>query len=58
VQALQSRGEIVTGLLYVAADAPALHDALNTSQAPLNTLDERALCPGIDVLDKINASLR
>ncbi len=58
VQALQSRGEIVTGLLYVSTDAPALHDALNTSHAPLNTLDERALCPGIDVLDKINAGLR
>ena len=40
------------------AGSVALHDALNTSQAPLNTLDERALCPGIDVLDKINASLR
>ena len=32
VQALQSRGEIVTGLLYVSADAPDLHDALNTSR--------------------------
>jgi len=58
VQALQSRGEIVTGLLYVSADALGLHDALNTSQVPLNALDESALCPGIDVLDKINAGLR
>ncbi len=58
VQALQSQGEIVTGLLFVSPDAPELHDALNTSRTPLNALDEAALCPGIDVLDKINTGLR
>ena len=40
------QGEIATGLLYVEADAPDLHAALNTSLTPLNELDERALCPG------------
>ena len=58
VQALQSRGEIVTGLLYVAPEAAEMHDALNTAHLPLNALDESELCPGIDVLDKINVGLR
>jgi 2-oxoglutarate ferredoxin oxidoreductase subunit beta len=57
-QALHAAGEIATGLLYVEGDAPDLHDALNTSLTALNALDERALCPGSAVLDKINASLR
>ncbi|MBK6864586.1 MAG: 2-oxoacid:ferredoxin oxidoreductase subunit beta [Ideonella sp.] len=58
VQALHAAGEIATGLLYVEAEAPDLHEALNTSATPLNALDERALCPGSAVLDKINAGLR
>ena len=43
---------------YVDADAPDLHAALNTSETPLNALDETALCPGSAVLEKINAGLR
>ncbi len=58
VQAMQARGEVVTGLLYVESDAADLHEALNTSLQPLNSLDETTLCPGAAVLDKINASLR
>jgi len=58
VQAMQARGEVVTGLLYVESDATDLHDALNTSLRPLNSLDEAALCPGEAVLARINASLR
>jgi 2-oxoglutarate/2-oxoacid ferredoxin oxidoreductase subunit beta len=58
VQAMQARGEVVTGLLYVESDASDLHDALNTSLRPLNSLDEAALCPGEAVLARINASLR
>jgi 2-oxoglutarate ferredoxin oxidoreductase subunit beta len=58
VHALDATGEIATGLLYVDADAPDLHAALNTAETPLNALDEAALCPGSAVLDRINASLR
>jgi 2-oxoglutarate ferredoxin oxidoreductase subunit beta len=58
VQALQARGEVVTGLLYVEAEAGDLHEALNTSQRPLNTLDEALLCPGAGALARLNASLR
>ena len=53
-----ARGQIVTGLLYVAPEPEDLHGHLNTVDAPLNTLGERELCPGSAALDKINASLR
>ena len=53
-----AKGQIVTGLLYVAAEAEDLHGHLNTVDAPLNTLGEKELCPGSAALDKINASLR
>ena len=58
VHRLQAAGEIATGLLYVEGDALDLHAALNTSQTPLNALDERTLCPGSAMLHKINAALR
>jgi len=54
----QVRGEIVTGLLYVDPLATDLHTALNTTGRPLNTLEAPQLCPGVPVLEKINASLR
>jgi 2-oxoglutarate ferredoxin oxidoreductase subunit beta len=58
VQALQARGEVVTGLLYVDPDATDLHAALNTARAPLNRLGEAELCPGAAALEKMNAALR
>jgi 2-oxoglutarate ferredoxin oxidoreductase subunit beta len=51
-------GEIVTGLLYVDRDPEDLHEHLNTVDAPLNALDEAALCPGSAALERFNASLR
>ena len=53
-----AKGQIVTGLLYVAQDAEDLHGHLNTVDAPLNALGEKELCPGSAALEKINASLR
>jgi 2-oxoglutarate/2-oxoacid ferredoxin oxidoreductase subunit beta len=58
MQAHQARGEVVTGLLYVDPLATDLHTALNTTARPLNALDAPELCPGAQVLAKINASLR
>ena len=54
----QSRGEVVTGLLYLDPLATDLHTAMNTSHRPLNTLGAAQLCPGVQALEKINASLR
>jgi 2-oxoglutarate ferredoxin oxidoreductase subunit beta len=53
-----AKGQVVTGLLYVDAEAEDLHSHLNTVAAPLNTLGEKELCPGTAALEKINASLR
>ncbi len=58
LQAKQAAGEIVTGLLYLDPAAEDLHEALNTVNAPLNTLSERELVPGAAALAKINAGLR
>jgi len=53
-----AKGQVVTGLLYVDAEAEDLHSHLDTVAAPLNTLGEKELCPGTAALEKINASLR
>ena len=58
VQNAKEKGEILTGLLYAVTDSHDLHDILQTSERPLNTLNKAELCPGSSVLEKINASLR
>jgi 2-oxoglutarate ferredoxin oxidoreductase subunit beta len=50
--------EILTGLLFIDANAEDTHDIMNTADKPLNTLSRKELCPGNDALKKINASLR
>jgi len=57
IAAHESRGEILTGLLYVNASAEDLHEHLNTVDAPLNSLNARELCPGRAALAAINAEL-
>jgi len=52
------KGEILTGLLYMAQDTSDLHDLLQTSDRPLNSLNQSELCPGSTYLDALNASLR
>jgi 2-oxoglutarate ferredoxin oxidoreductase subunit beta len=54
----QASGEIVTGLLYAEEDSGDLHERLGTVDRPLNQLGDADLCPGVDVLEKINAALR
>jgi 2-oxoglutarate/2-oxoacid ferredoxin oxidoreductase subunit beta len=58
LQARAAAGEIVTGLLYLDNKPEDLHSHLNTTETPLNTLDESSLCPGTEALDSINESLR
>ena len=50
--------EVLTGLLYLAPEAEDLHAHLNTHEAAFNTLEEKDLCPGAGMLEKINAGLR
>lgn len=58
LQNAKEKGEILTGLVYIEPNTNALHDVLQTSKTPLNTLKEDLLCPGIDALEALNQSLR
>lgn len=51
-------GDILTGLIYLDDNQIDLHDILNTADKPLNKMTEAELCPGNDVLQKINAGFR
>jgi 2-oxoglutarate ferredoxin oxidoreductase subunit beta len=53
----ESRGEILTGLLYVDSSAHDLHEHLATVETPLNRLTDSQLCPGAAALAGINADL-
>ncbi len=53
-----AKGQVVTGVLYIADEPQDLHAHLATTDAPLNTLGEKELCPGSAALEKINAGLR
>jgi 2-oxoglutarate/2-oxoacid ferredoxin oxidoreductase subunit beta len=53
-----AKGEVLTGLLYLAADAEDLHSHLSTVEVPFNKLSEKELCPGAGMLEKINAAMR
>lgn len=58
VKNAQARGELLTGLLYLETETEDLHQILQTTEKPLNTLNEATLCPGSEALRTINASLR
>jgi 2-oxoglutarate ferredoxin oxidoreductase subunit beta len=52
------KGEVLTGLLYLAPEAEDMHGHLNTVKVPFNKLSEKELCPGSGMLEKINAAMR
>jgi 2-oxoglutarate ferredoxin oxidoreductase subunit beta len=54
----KAKNEILTGLLYVDPNSHDLHDLLQTSDKPLNSLAKDVLCPGSAALSEINAGLR
>ena len=58
LQNAKEKGEILTGLVYIEPNTNALHDVLQTTKQPLNTLKEDLLCPGVDALEALNQSLR
>ena len=58
MQKTKTNGEILTGLIFIDTKTEHLHQLLNTSDIPLNQLDEQSLCPGSDILESINADLR
>jgi 2-oxoglutarate ferredoxin oxidoreductase subunit beta len=52
------KNEILTGLLYMDTESRDLHELIETTQRPLNSLATSELCPGSDALLKLNNSLR
>ena len=49
----QSRGEILTGLVYINTAAEDMHTANKTTSTPLTEMPYAALCPGKDKLDAL-----
>jgi 2-oxoglutarate ferredoxin oxidoreductase subunit beta len=53
-----SRGEVLTGVLYVNTQAPSFVDMLNLTDDPLATLPESVVRPGREVLEQVMEELR
>jgi 2-oxoglutarate ferredoxin oxidoreductase subunit beta len=58
MQKAKSKGEILTGLLYINPESKDLHHLIQTSDKPLNAIPQSELCPGSEMLKGINADLR
>jgi 2-oxoglutarate ferredoxin oxidoreductase subunit beta len=58
LRARYTKGQVVTGLLYIDDDEADLHALLNTSQQPLNSVAPADICPGHAGLKEINAKFR
>jgi 2-oxoglutarate ferredoxin oxidoreductase subunit beta len=58
VQTAKLKNEILTGILYINPEPVDLHEMINTSLKPLNTLTKEDLCPGSEVLKSINRDWR
>jgi 2-oxoglutarate ferredoxin oxidoreductase subunit beta len=58
LEAHASRGEVVTGLLFINEDLPLVHDISGTSREPLTEKDFEALNPGSEALAKLQQRLR
>ena len=54
----KSKGEILTGLLYMSPNTEDLHNTIQTNDRALNSLTKKDLCPGNEILKTINAELR
>ena len=58
MQNSHTNNEILTGLLYINTETKDLHHLINTTDIPLNQLDETVLCPGVELLEEINNDYR
>jgi 2-oxoglutarate/2-oxoacid ferredoxin oxidoreductase subunit beta len=58
MQTARSKGEILTGLLYIDEKAQNQNETYKTSTRALNSLTEKELCPGSDVLESLMEGLR
>jgi 2-oxoglutarate ferredoxin oxidoreductase subunit beta len=51
----QRNNWLLTGLIYISTDRPALSDTYNLLDTPLNRLTESDLRPAPEMMDKVNA---
>ena len=58
VRALQQKGEVATGLLYIESGAKDMHAVNRTVSKPLVDLPFEELCPGGDALDALMEEYR
>jgi 2-oxoglutarate/2-oxoacid ferredoxin oxidoreductase subunit beta len=58
VRASQTRGEVATGLLYLATGAPDMHDVENSVDRPLVQIPYEELCPGSAALTDLMEEFR
>lgn len=58
IQSVQEDKEIPVGLLYVDTSKVEMHEAAQTVDTPLNQVAYETLCPGSDVLAKIQKGYR
>ncbi|NOT46611.1 MAG: 2-oxoacid:ferredoxin oxidoreductase subunit beta [Acidobacteria bacterium] len=58
MQKAKSKGEILTGLLYMDETSQDLHELIGTAKSALNSLGKEVLCPGSKALEALNGSLR
>ena len=54
----RARGEVVTGLLYINAELPEMHDIYRTSDTAMKDLEFEDLNPGSEELAKLQVRMR
>lgn len=58
LQRAKAQKQVLTGLLYIDPQSEDLHQLIQTTERPLNSLQEEDLCPGQEALAQINESFR
>jgi 2-oxoglutarate ferredoxin oxidoreductase subunit beta len=58
LQERQSKGEIVTGLLFADESVSDLHEMSNTAETPLAQMPYEKLCPGSSALEQLQEEFR
>jgi 2-oxoglutarate ferredoxin oxidoreductase subunit beta len=58
LDARRAEGEIATGLLYLDPEVADMHDMANTVDRPLTQVPFEDLCPGSEVLDRLQEAFR
>ncbi len=58
VRALQTRGEVALGLLFIDSDVPDMHELNATTETPLVQLPYEVLCPGSARLEALQNDFR